>query len=161
MTKYLLTLFFTFTFCQTPTFAQEDSSGGDDLPSACSVLGSVELPNGQTIEEFQKKNPGTCDTQCKSQLQDSKAKQDRQSLAKSVKVVGGKQADDNPIAQRRIIDGPANLRDAPNGKMIGSFPDKFVVLIDGYKDDWFLIRGYWDRSCETGWTHKKNLRPYM
>lgn len=150
----------SFFFHQFSSLAQEDSSGGDDLPSACSVLDSVELPNGQTIEEFHKKNPGTCDTQCKSQLEKSKADQDRQNLAKSVTMIGGKKAEDDPIAQRRIIDGPANLRDAPNGKIIGSFPDKFVVHIDGHKDDWFFIRGYWERSCETGWTHKKNLRPY-
>ena len=161
MNKYLFALFLTFCFCQIPTFAQDDSSGGDDLPTACLILGSVKLPTGQTIEEFRKKNLETCDTQCKSQLQKSKAMQDRQNLAKSINVVGGKQADDNPIAQRRIINGPANLRDAPNGKIIGSFPDKFVVLIDGHRDDWFLIRGYWERSCETGWTHKMNLRPYL
>ena len=160
MNKYLFSVFLTFYFCQFLTWAQDDSSGGDDLPSACVILGSTLLPDGQTIEEFRNNKPNTCDAQCKAQLQQSKLQEERQNLAKSVNLIGGKKTDDNPVAQRRIIDGPANLRDAPNGKIIGSFPDKFVVLIDGHKDDWFLIRGYWERSCETGWTHKKNLRPY-
>ena len=150
----------TFLFGQIQTYAQEDSSGGDDLPSACMILGSIVLPDGQTIEEFNKKNPGKCDSSCQSQLQESKKIKDRLNLVKPADLVGGKKIDGDVMALRRKIDGPANLRDSPSGKIVGTFPDKFVVLIQGQKDDWFLISGYWERSCETGWTHKKNLLPY-
>jgi hypothetical protein len=62
-----------------------------------------------------------------------------------------------PTSLRRIIDGPANLRDKPSGKVIGTFPHKFVVLLEGQKGDWFYLRGYSERACEGGWTYKTNI----
>jgi hypothetical protein len=129
----------------------------DNFPSECVPVGNVLLPNGKTIEEFEKNDP--CDEKCRLQRAQSKMQEERLKLAKAPAEVGGKLITDdrNPEKNRRVINGPANLRDAPSGKIIGSFPDGFVVLIVGQKDDWYRIRGYWDRVCETGWTHKKNL----
>jgi hypothetical protein len=127
----------------------------DNVPSACVHIGQVLLPNGKTIEEFEKNEP--CDEKCRSERERNKKQENREKLAKAPAEVGGKPIDGDPEKNRRVIDGPANLRDAPSGKVIGSFPDGFVVLIDGQKGEWYRIRGYWDRVCETGWTHKKNL----
>ena len=74
-----------------------------------------------------------------------------------IKSVGGKLASGPPISLRRIVDGPANLRDKPGGKVINTFPHKFVVLIEAKKEDWYYIRGYSDRPCDGGWTYKTNL----
>jgi hypothetical protein len=71
--------------------------------------------------------------------------------------VGAKVLTGAPTSLRRIIDGPANLRDKPSGKIIGTLPHKFIVLLEGQKDDWFYLRGYSERPCEGGWTYKTNI----
>jgi hypothetical protein len=128
----------------------------DNTPSAC--VGMIVLPNGETIEEFYKRNPETKTSLSEDSINGMKKNERLQKQAKTPEAVGGKKIEGDFEKNRRMIDGPANLRDAPNGKMIGTFPDGFYVLISGQKDDWFLVSGYWERECETGWTHAKNLK---
>jgi hypothetical protein len=77
--------------------------------------------------------------------------------AKAPETVGGKSLQGDPESLRKKIDGPANIRDAPEGKVIGSFPDQYIVLALAQKGEWFLVRGYWEDPCVSGWTHRKNL----
>jgi hypothetical protein len=77
--------------------------------------------------------------------------------AKMPAAVGAKVIEDKAETLRRMIDGPANFRDEPSGKVIGSFPKGLFVQIRAQKGDWFLVVGYWDCDAGSGWTHKKNL----
>jgi len=52
------------------------------------------------------------------------------------------------------IDGPANCRDAPDGKTLISIPNNEIVRVGERKSDWIQIH-YGSTDC---WTHKKNLR---
>jgi len=72
-------------------------------------------------------------------------------------AMGGTLLKGAPISLRRVIDGPANLRDKPSGRVITSFPHKFTVLLEGQKGDWYYLRGYKDRPCDAGWTYKSNI----
>lgn len=127
----------------------------DDLPTAC--VGMPVMPNGKTME-FMLKKFGSCGKDCEQQVAGMKQEEQRRDMALPPEKVGGARLEEAPTARRRLIDGPANLRAAPGGKIIGSFPDQFPVLLTGKKGDWFLIQGYWQSACETGWTHKSNLR---
>ncbi len=53
------------------------------------------------------------------------------------------------------IDGPANLRDKPNGKVIGQLADKTYVWAwpDEKKEKWYPVR----QNDLSGYTHKQNL----
>ncbi|MCL2335085.1 MAG: SH3 domain-containing protein, partial [Endomicrobia bacterium] len=51
------------------------------------------------------------------------------------------------------IDGPANVRETPNGKVIGSIENGAYVWVLLKKGDWYKIA----YNNLTGWTHKKNL----
>ncbi len=53
------------------------------------------------------------------------------------------------------IDGPANLRTAPKGKVIASIPDGAKVKVAGYTDGWFQIVA----GKQTGFTTAANIRP--
>jgi hypothetical protein len=66
---------------------------------------------------------------------------------------------DDDVKHRYIVDGPANLRKEPKGEILASFEDKIYVRAVAVKNDWFYVRGYWKRYCESGWMHKKNLKP--
>jgi len=141
-------------------FTQAELEAADDMPSACS--GMPVFPNGETAEQVQRRlHPGQQDPKKERVWAQIKEDSRRSHLPKSVTAAGGQKLFGESAKWRRQIDGPANLRDAPGGKTIGSFPDGFVVLLEGQKGDWFYIRGYYDRPCETGWTHKKNLVPYV
>jgi len=54
----------------------------------------------------------------------------------------------------KFIHGPANLRDAPEGKITFSIPDKKKVRILNFKDGWFKI----DYNGKQGFTFKNNIR---
>lgn len=89
-----------------------------------------------------------------------KARQDRMKLPRSVESQNGQKL---PTAdweghRRLITNGPAKLLDKPSGNAIDSYPTDFAVLIAGKKDDWYYIRGYWERTCDTGWVQENNLR---
>lgn len=66
------------------------------------------------------------------------------------------------------IDGPANIRETPNGKIMDSLPYGQGVRVKEVQAAWASIE--YSRknkfSCSaaadsiTGWTHEKNLRPY-
>ncbi len=66
------------------------------------------------------------------------------------------------------IDGLANIREAPNGKIIDSLPYGQGVRVKEIRDAWALIEYSKEKkfSCSsdansiTGWTHERNLRPY-
>ena len=53
------------------------------------------------------------------------------------------------------IDGPANLRDKPNGKVIAQLADKTYVWVwpDNKKGKWYPVR----QNDLSGYTHKQNL----
>lgn len=73
----------------------------------------------------------------------------------------------------QLIDGPAKIRQTPNGKLITELPDKVSVSVLEKKGAWVKIRALKDQGdkeakfkCWTddmepeileGWTHKKNL----
>lgn len=59
----------------------------------------------------------------------------------------------NPVLYR--IDGPANLRDKPNGKIIGQLTDKSQVWAwpDDKKGNWYPVL----QNDLQGYTHKQNL----
>ena len=65
----------------------------------------------------------------------------------------------NPIKFRRMIDGPANFRYRPDGKILGQFGDQLVVLLEAQRGDWYFVRGYWEKTCDAGWTKRNNFRP--
>lgn len=152
-------LLFLFVMNSNLNVAQGNSSGGDDSPSAC-VEGAV--IDGKTMENILEKDTEWCKANhCKDTLISLSKHSKRRRLAITPQAIKGKVMEGkSPIQWRRMIDGPANLRDQPNGKVIGSFEDKFTVLIEGQKGEWYFIRGYWSKECETGWTHQKNLVPY-
>ena len=58
-----------------------------------------------------------------------------------------------PVLYR--IDGPANLRDNPNGKIIGQLADKTQVWVwpNEKKGKWYPVR----QNESAGYTHAKNL----
>lgn len=136
-----------------PPMSDKDVEIIDNIPTAC-VSGDGNLGILAQDKEWCAKN------KCEETVKSLKMNYDREHLAKSVKEVGGKVLDTEKDAEslRMIIDGPANLRDTPKGKIIDSFADKFIVLAEGQKDDWYFIRGYWSRECHTGWTHKSNVK---
>jgi hypothetical protein len=59
----------------------------------------------------------------------------------------------HPDAILHTIDGPANVRDNPNGKTIATINDQTLVLVLETDGDWYHIL-YADID---GWTYKKNL----
>ena len=124
----------------------------DNTPTECIDLSEVKFANGESVEAYAKKRgitpPG------------GKEPPARPPKPKSAVEVGAKTLTGDPISLRRTIDGPANLRDKPNGKVLFSFENGHTVLLLAQANDWFLVRSYWDRPCESGWTHKKNLLPY-
>ena len=58
-----------------------------------------------------------------------------------------------PVLYR--IDGPANLRDKPNGKVIAQLADKTYVWVwpDNKKGKWYPVR----QNDLSGYTYKQNL----
>ncbi len=80
----------------------------------------------------------------------------REASAKSPAIAGAKSSEH---FGRAAIHGPANLRDAPEGKLIGSLPDQMDVFVEAQKNEWYYVRLFQPRQCETGWTHAKNLQP--
>jgi len=54
-----------------------------------------------------------------------------------------------------LVDGPANIREKPDGDIITSWPDNKPVLLLRSKNEWKLVG---DQSSYA-WTHNKNLRP--
>ena len=62
-------------------------------------------------------------------------------------------AKSEPVLYR--IDGPANLRDKPNGKIIGQIADKTLVWVwpNEKKGKWYPVR----QNESAGYTHEKNL----
>jgi hypothetical protein len=80
-----------------------------------------------------------------------------------VKIPGAKK-----VKKLSIIDGPANVRSIPLKidssfckpnceqlqKVIGSFPDNLLVLVEAQYKDWFLISD----GKNYGWTYKNNLK---
>ncbi len=70
------------------------------------------------------------------------------------------------LNKERRIDGPANIRYKPNGKVIAILPEQRVVVVrkhlyfknkKGASKDWFFIE--WDEGGKTksGWTFWKNI----
>ena len=55
--------------------------------------------------------------------------------------------------EEKMIDGPANLRDKINGKIIVSIPDKSPVVVMDIEDHWFKVK-YQDKI---GYTQENNL----
>jgi hypothetical protein len=65
-----------------------------------------------------------------------------------------------------LVDGPANLRNAINGKIVLSIPNMHLVRVTQETRDWVQVEYLGDvraLNCrqavvlKTGWTHKKNL----
>jgi len=54
-----------------------------------------------------------------------------------------------------VIDGPANIREEPEGKIIGSFPDKILVRIHKEFKKWYLVSR---ENKDYGWTHGNNIK---
>lgn len=135
------------------TQSDADSEILDNIPNECiSSNGDLGIL-AQDKEWCAKHN-------CEKQSQVLKANYKREHLAKFPDEIGAIDLSNEDAEKlRKIIDGPANLRDFPKGKIIDTFPDKFIVLASGKKEDWYFVRGYWERECHTGWTHKGNLRP--
>jgi hypothetical protein len=79
--------------------------------------------------------------------------------SKSPSDVGATMLSDDDVKHRYIVDGPANLRKEPKGNILASFEDKIYVRAVATKGDWTYVRGYWKRYCESGWMHKRNLKP--
>jgi hypothetical protein len=68
--------------------------------------------------------------------------------------IGGKPVLTDSLRLSKEIDGPANCRDSPAGKVLQSFPDRERVRVKARKGDWYRIQVK-STSC---WTHRKNLR---
>ncbi|MBC7693154.1 MAG: hypothetical protein H7222_15425 [Methylotenera sp.] len=140
------------------TMSEDAVSALDNMPTACTGL--PVMHNGATLEDTLKKDAAWCEkNHCKESFARMKSDESREILAKTSQQVRAKVLQGDPETLRRRIDGPANIRDAPDGSIIGSFPNRFIVLLTAQKGDWYQIQGYWERACETGWTHKKNLLP--
>lgn len=58
------------------------------------------------------------------------------------------------IKVTKKIDGPANCRDTPAGKIIRSIPNQASVVLRARKNEWYLI----SESGKECWTNRKNLR---
>ncbi len=67
----------------------------------------------------------------------------------------GHVADEIPAQfhEEKMIDGPANLRDKINGKIIVSISDKSPVVVMDFEDHWFKVK-YQDKI---GYTQENNL----
>jgi hypothetical protein len=70
-----------------------------------------------------------------------------------------------------LVDGPANLRDGPNGKVIRSLPNDSSVQKIKSDGKWVLINSFakkttvrcydnFDENGVNGWIHQSNLRPF-
>jgi hypothetical protein len=66
---------------------------------------------------------------------------------------------------QRWVDGPANVRMAPNGRVIASIPNKTVVTLIGFQEVtanrimeiWYHIRWKQGGKTRDGWTHEQNI----
>ncbi len=56
---------------------------------------------------------------------------------------------------KSIVDGPANLREKPDGKIVSSIPDKEQVDIDYCSKEKRWVRVLWKNH--DGWTSAQNL----
>jgi hypothetical protein len=68
--------------------------------------------------------------------------------------IGGKPVLPDTLRLTKEIDGPANCRDSPTGKVLRSLPDRERVRVKAREGKWYRIEVK-STSC---WTHRKNLR---
>jgi hypothetical protein len=68
--------------------------------------------------------------------------------------IGGKAVLPDTLRLTKEIDGPANCRDSPTGKVLRSLPDRERVRVKTREGEWYRIQSK-STSC---WTHRKNLR---
>ena len=45
----------------------------------------------------------------------------------------------SPIVNAQIIDGPANVREKPNGKLLFSINDNVPVDYQFFQNDWYVV----------------------
>ena len=129
----------------------------DNVPATCSTM--MLNADGIRLDDYYKNNPDQCnDDDCRQFIQKMQDNEKREKLPKSIEKVKGIRIDEkNYIQERRLTIGNTNLRDEPRGKVIGTLPEKTMLLVLGKSGNWLYVRGYWDRPCETGWTYKDNL----
>jgi hypothetical protein len=72
---------------------------------------------------------------------------------KKEKVLQRENINANLKAKQYAINGPANIRDNPSGKIIATLNDLTLVLVLENKGDWYHIL----YASVDGWTHKDNL----
>lgn len=163
---FVLSLFFVSSvFANDPQSPQKDAATPpagmdflDNVPSSCQ--GMMLNPDGVPYDVYYKANPDLCkDQDCIQFLKKMKENEARQKLPKSIEKIKGTRFDENKdyIQNRRVTKGNTNLRDEPRGKVIGTLPDNTMVLLLGKSGNWYYVRGYWERTCETGWTYKDNI----
>jgi len=66
---------------------------------------------------------------------------------------------------QRRVDGPANARLAPGGKIIGSIPNRAVVTLIGFQEIdessgavvWYHLKWKQGGKTRDGWTHEQNI----
>lgn len=121
----------------------------DDTPSVCVKSEEVKLPNGETLMNYAKKRGLPLPPESP------------RFKIKSIKELEAVSLAGDDVSRRRNISGPANLRNAPKGKIVFSFKNGHTVLLLAQKGEWFLVRGYYDQPCHTGWTHQTNLQPFV
>lgn len=132
-------------------FTEEELNYIDDQPEACT--GMSILPNGESMYEWEKRTTG----KISPATEGMKMTEERMKLAKSLTVVGGVEAKGEPVTLRRVTTKNVQIYDAPNGKVIDSYPKNLAVKLLGKKDSWVFISGYWSHQCDFGWTQEKNL----
>ncbi len=104
-----------------PPTSEEIEKAIEDARGACS--GKITLPGGEDMDNFAKKN-GIADDEGMVELR--KKNSLRQKLAKTVAAVDGDRIGlEDPLEYKKVIDGPANLRDSPNGKNDRLIPQWF------------------------------------
>ena len=137
-----------------PSFGQlsgEQMDSIDDQPEACT--GMIIHSDGESIYDYEKRTKGSI-SQFAEQM---KKTQDRIDLAKSIDSIRGTKLSGDEPTRRRVTKNESKIFTFPAGKLIESFPKNFAVLIEGKKDSWFFVRGYWSRQCSYGWVNETDL----
>lgn len=131
--------------------SEEEMERVDNAPMGCVRDDKVILPDGKSLYDHQKANGKTSTTNA------AKKEYDRLESIKLPGALGGQDFGAPYPEHRRLTARQISMYDKPGGRLIGTFPEKFAVVIVGQKGDWALVQGYWSRPCERGWTQKKNL----
>lgn len=118
----------------------------DDQPTEC--LGKLYFPDGTSVCDALP-DKGKCDQLNKID--------ERVSLPKSLKSLGVVELQSDAPTRRKITGKQIEVFDSPKGKAIDSYPKNFALLIEGKKDGWVFVRGYWSRNCDTGWVLENEL----